>query len=85
MEYTISARGLAKSFRGREVIRDCTLEIKRGEVYGFLGENGAGKTTVFPGLLWPAQLAWLVLLMIAAVPGALCTRDLFRRVETMEV
>ncbi|MDE7219416.1 MAG: ATP-binding cassette domain-containing protein [Oscillospiraceae bacterium] len=71
MEYAISARGLAKSFRGREVIRDCTLEIKRGEVYGFLGENGAGKTTVFKmllGLLKPSAGE-------AAVLGLDCVRQ----------
>lgn len=51
---------LKKSFyqRGQElpVVDDITLEIKRGEVFGFLGPNGAGKTTtvkMIVGLLFP--------------------------------
>ena len=65
MEYAISARGLAKSFRGREAIRGCTLKIPWETIYGFWGENGAGKTTVFKmllGLLRPtaveAHILW---------------------------
>lgn len=38
---------LAKSFKGREVVRDVSLSIDRGEIVGLLGPNGAGKTTCF--------------------------------------
>jgi lipopolysaccharide export system ATP-binding protein len=38
---------LAKSYRGRDVIRDISLHIQSGEVVGLLGPNGAGKTTTF--------------------------------------
>lgn len=39
--------GLGKSYRRRPVVRDVSLQLKRGEVVGLLGPNGAGKTTVF--------------------------------------
>jgi len=43
----LSARGLAKSYRGRTVVHDVGLDVWRGEAVGLLGPNGAGKTTVF--------------------------------------
>jgi len=39
--------GLRKSFRGRRVVDDVSLQIVQGEVVGLLGPNGAGKTTTF--------------------------------------
>lgn len=41
------ANNLAKSYRGREVVRDVSLQIDSGQVVGLLGPNGAGKTTCF--------------------------------------
>ncbi|HUD42721.1 MAG TPA: LPS export ABC transporter ATP-binding protein [Dokdonella sp.] len=43
----LSAEGLRKSFRGRNVVRDFGFAIGAGEVVGLLGPNGAGKTTCF--------------------------------------
>jgi lipopolysaccharide export system ATP-binding protein len=43
----LSAQHLVKSFAGRRVIEDVTLQLQRGEVVGLLGPNGAGKTTTF--------------------------------------
>lgn len=53
----ISASNLTKAFSGKEVIRNCTFSVKQGSIYGFLGRNGAGKTTVLKlllGLLKPS-------------------------------
>ena len=41
------ANNLAKKFKGREVVRDVSLSIGKGEIVGLLGPNGAGKTTCF--------------------------------------
>ena len=44
---TLQVRNLSKSFRGRKVVRDVSLEVGSGEIIGLLGPNGAGKTTSF--------------------------------------
>ena len=47
---------LTKSFNGRTVVRDVSLELASGEIVGLLGANGAGKTTTFSmvvGLISP--------------------------------
>lgn len=47
----VQTKNLCKSFAGKEVIRNCTMSVEQGSIYGFLGKNGAGKTTVFKLLL----------------------------------
>jgi ABC-2 type transport system ATP-binding protein len=52
----IDVKGLTKSFNGREVVHDLSMQVKRGSIYGFLGPNGSGKTTtirILCGLLTP--------------------------------
>ena len=43
----LKAANLAKSYKGREVVRDVSISIEQGEIVGLLGPNGAGKTTCF--------------------------------------
>jgi lipopolysaccharide export system ATP-binding protein len=43
----LQAADLTKSYRGRKVVNDVSLEIRQSEVVGLLGPNGAGKTTTF--------------------------------------
>jgi lipooligosaccharide transport system ATP-binding protein len=47
----LAARGIRKSYGGREVVAGIDLELVRGECYGLLGPNGAGKTTTLRMLL----------------------------------
>ena len=60
----IETKKLTKTFHGKEVIKCCNMGVEEGTVYGFLGANGAGKTTVFKllsGLLTPTMGKALVL------------------------
>ncbi|WP_028240281.1 LPS export ABC transporter ATP-binding protein [Stutzerimonas azotifigens] len=43
----LKAQHLAKSYKGRQVVRDVSLSIESGQIVGLLGPNGAGKTTCF--------------------------------------
>ena len=47
----IEASGLTKRFGDVLAVKDLSLNIRRGEIYGFLGLNGAGKTTTIRMLL----------------------------------
>lgn len=47
MSRVLSARGLRKSYKGREVVGGVDISVQTGEVIGLLGPNGAGKTTSF--------------------------------------
>jgi len=57
-DVVIDVHGLTKSFDGRVVVRDLSMQVKRGMIYGFLGPNGSGKTTTIRmlcGLLTPDE------------------------------
>jgi ABC-2 type transport system ATP-binding protein len=52
----ITTHELTKTFGSRELIQNCNITVEQGKIYGFLGANGAGKTTVLKlilGLLKP--------------------------------
>src|SRR5215468_10556348 len=52
----VEVEGLTKSFGGKVVVRDLSMRVRRGQIYGFLGPNGSGKTTTLRmlcGLLTP--------------------------------
>lgn len=46
MSYILRTNSLIKTFSNQEVVSNVSMNIKRGEIYGFLGPNGAGKTTI---------------------------------------
>lgn len=45
--FMLEASNLAKSYKGREVVRDVSICVEQGQIVGLLGPNGAGKTTCF--------------------------------------
>src|ERR1039457_5048111 len=52
----IDVHGVTKRFSGRTVVNDIAMQVRHGEIYGFLGPNGSGKTTflrMLCGLLKP--------------------------------
>jgi ABC-2 type transport system ATP-binding protein len=56
--YAIDVHGLSKSFGHRRVVNGLSLRVEKGEIYGFLGPNGSGKTTsirMLCGLLTPDE------------------------------
>lgn len=57
-EDIVKTRNLVKTFNDKVIIDDCTLNVRKGSIYGLLGANGAGKTTLFKlitGLLKPTN------------------------------
>jgi lipopolysaccharide export system ATP-binding protein len=44
---TLNATHLSKKYKARQVVKNVSLQLKRGEIVGLLGPNGAGKTTSF--------------------------------------
>jgi ABC-2 type transport system ATP-binding protein len=57
-DIAIDVHGLTKKFGERTVVRDLSMQVRRGSIYGFLGPNGSGKTTTIRmlcGLLTPDE------------------------------
>ncbi|WP_455714170.1 ABC transporter ATP-binding protein [Anaerosporobacter sp.] len=58
MEYVLQTNNLSKVYAGKYVVDHVNMNIKRGDIYGFIGKNGAGKTTLIrliAGLALPTQ------------------------------
>ena len=46
MEYILETQGLTKVYGNKEAAKDISLHIAQGQIYGLIGRNGAGKTTI---------------------------------------
>ena len=46
MEYILETKGLTKVYGNKEAAKDVDLHIREGQIYGLIGRNGAGKTTI---------------------------------------
>ena len=51
MANILSVRGLSFGYQGNQVLRGVDLEIPQGSIFGYLGKNGAGKSTTIKLLL----------------------------------
>ena len=54
----IAVKGLVKDFGSFQALKGLDMQVKAGEIYGFIGQNGSGKTTtmnILAGLSRPAQ------------------------------
>jgi ABC-2 type transport system ATP-binding protein len=75
-EPAIAVRGLARSFHGRPAVHDLTVQVDRGELFGLVGPDGAGKSTAIRmlcGLLRPS-----------AGDGRVLGRDLLTQTEAIK-
>lgn len=58
MNTVVKTTGLTKMVKGNQLVKDINLHIHKGEIYGLLGQNGAGKTTIMKmltGITKPAS------------------------------
>jgi lipopolysaccharide export system ATP-binding protein len=58
LSLTITTQSLFKSYKGRTVVKNVSIDVQQGEIVGLLGPNGAGKTTTFymvVGLIRPDE------------------------------
>jgi len=81
-DLAIDARNLSRRFGNFEAVRQLTLEIRYGEIFGLLGANGAGKTTTIKmlcGLLAPSSGQ----IVLAGESEQLRGPDLLRRIGYM--
>ena len=46
-QYILTAEHIQKKYGGKAVLRDISMNVKQGEIYGLIGKNGSGKTTLF--------------------------------------
>ncbi len=62
---TLRAEHLAKSYNGRQVVKDVSMTVNSGQIVGLLGPNGAGKTTCF----------YMIVNLVQADKGKVCIDD----------
>ncbi len=58
MDYILQTTKLTKYYKNKKAVNGVNINVKRGDIYGFLGQNGAGKTTtirMIMGLIKPTQ------------------------------
>lgn len=58
MEYILKTFDICKNYKKNQVLKNVNMNIKKGDIYGFVGENGSGKTTIIrliTGLIHPTS------------------------------
>jgi ABC-2 type transport system ATP-binding protein len=72
-DYVIDTAGLQKQYGSRLAVADLTLQVPRGEVFGFLGPNGAGKSTAVKMLLGLVRATGGSARVLGSAPGTPAT------------
>lgn len=58
MAYVLETFGLSKRYKSHWALKDVNMHVEKGDIYGFVGENGSGKTTIIrliTGLISPTE------------------------------
>ncbi|MBR2988558.1 MAG: ATP-binding cassette domain-containing protein [Clostridia bacterium] len=58
MDYVLQTFNLSKRYKNQWALKDVNMHVSKGDIYGFVGENGSGKTTVIrlvTGLIFPTE------------------------------
>lgn len=58
MDYVLRTEGVSKQYGKHKVVDNVSMHVRKGDIYGFIGKNGAGKTTfmrMVSGLAAPAE------------------------------
>ena len=50
-EAVITLKGIQKSYGKHQVLEEINLQVNKGDIYGLVGKNGSGKTTIFKVIL----------------------------------
>ena len=64
MEYILETQNLTKVYGTKEAAKDVSLHIREGQIYGLIGRNGAGKTTIMRRISGQAVLLGLPLMWL---------------------
>jgi len=75
LEQVLQVEGLTKTYGKRNVVNDISFDVKRGEMFGYLGPNGSGKTTTIRmalDIIRPNDGSVRILGSLPERPGAGC-------------
>lgn len=82
-EYILKTYNISKKYKKNLVVDNVNISIKRGDIYGFIGQNGAGKTTIMKmitGLVNPSEGYIEILRIQKGIPGSSCVNEKLRLV-----
>jgi ABC-2 type transport system ATP-binding protein len=83
MEYVLSTEQLCKSFGKKKAVDHVSLHVRRGDIYGLIGRNGAGKTTFLKMVAGLMHQNSGSIALFGCTGEEIVRRDLFERVGTL--